>query len=400
MDQSVVQRYMASRTLREAKRTMCIGVFLNIIYMFIIGVMAMALIYWYRDCDPVLTGEISNTISSIINSQAAVCYMDVVSMFVKLEDHSARHLTKGLAFLFGILMTIYSMIVPYLGSAVRVVVVMHNGASGPFVGMFLLAFLFPWANTKGVVAGTLFTTALQFWQMFGKIYYGIRAPLMPVTTDFCPVNSTMMTIDAMRASSYSTAHRNADVFPLYRFSSNWGVLASAVLTILIGLVVSLLTGPPPHYRVDRGFRTRESRARPVNVHGAGAQCNLVERALRVKEFVVSRTPQRSAREGGSVCSKLHRVADKDDDVGGRWHERPDEGERESTNQWWTRNHRLWYEERAERRGDWDARSGDRSETGVKRSLVSRSVSSGSRPEPESLNRTSTTPAVPGEIRRA
>ncbi|XP_037501986.2 sodium-coupled monocarboxylate transporter 2-like [Rhipicephalus sanguineus] len=166
--------------------------------------------------------------------------MDVVSMFVKLEDHTASHFTKGLAFLFGILMTIYSMIVPYLGSAVRVVVVMHNGASGPFVGMFLLAFLFPWANSKGVVAGTLLTTALQFWQMFGKIYYGIRAPMMPVSTDYCPANSTM-TIDAMRTSS-SAAHSNADVFPLYRFSSNWGVLASAGLTILIGLVVSLLTG--------------------------------------------------------------------------------------------------------------------------------------------------------------
>ncbi|XP_037515264.1 sodium-coupled monocarboxylate transporter 2 [Rhipicephalus sanguineus] len=274
IDQSVVQRYMASRTIKEAQRTMCIGVFLNIIYMIVIGVMAMALIYWFRDCDPLLTGEIkkydeilpyyvkqhlfsfpcfsglfltgvvsaaTSTISSIINSQAAVCYMDVVSMFVKLEDHTASHFTKGLAFLFGILMTIYSMIVPYLGSAVRVVVVMHNGASGPFVGMFLLAFLFPWANSKGVVAGTLLTTALQFWQMFGKIYYGIRAPMMPVSTDYCPANSTM-TIDAMRTSSYSAAHSNADVFPLYRFSSNWGVLASAGLTILIGLVVSLLTG--------------------------------------------------------------------------------------------------------------------------------------------------------------
>lgn len=37
---------------------MCIGVFLNTFYMTIIGLMAMALIYWYRDCDPVLAGAI------------------------------------------------------------------------------------------------------------------------------------------------------------------------------------------------------------------------------------------------------------------------------------------------------------------------------------------------------
>lgn len=276
IDQSVVQRYMASRSLKDAKRTMCIGVFLNTFYMTIIGLMAMALIYWYRDCDPVLAGAIrkydeilpyyvkehllnfpcfsglfltgvvsaaTSTISSIVNSQAAVCYMDVVSQFVKLEERKASHLTKGLAFFFGILMTLYSLIVPQLGSAVRVVVIMHNGASGPFVGMFLLAFLFPWANSKGVVAGTLLTTALQFWQMFGKIYYGIKAPLMPVTTEYCAANSSMMTMHATHNSSYiASPSSNADVFPLYRFSSNWGVLASAGLTILVGLVVSLLTG--------------------------------------------------------------------------------------------------------------------------------------------------------------
>ncbi|XP_077489664.1 sodium-coupled monocarboxylate transporter 2-like [Amblyomma americanum] len=271
MDQSVVQRYMASRTLKEAKRTMCIGVFLNIVYMTVIGLMAMALVYWYRDCDPLLAGAIkkydeilpyyvkehlfnfpcfsglfltgvvsaaTSTISSIINSQAAVCYMDVVSTFVRLEENTASHFTRGLAFLFGILMTIYSLIVPHLGSAVRVVVIMHNGASGPFVGMFLLAFLFPWANSKGVVAGTLLTTALQFWQMFGKIYYGIQAPLMPLTTDFCAVNSSSMEMH----TSPPTAYSDDDVFPLYRFSSNWCVLSSAVLTIVIGLVVSFLTG--------------------------------------------------------------------------------------------------------------------------------------------------------------
>ncbi|KAH7970292.1 hypothetical protein HPB49_002285 [Dermacentor silvarum] len=43
---------------------------------------------------------------------------------------------------------------------------------------------------------------------------------------------------------------------------------------------------------------------------------------------------------------------------------------------------------------------ERSETRVRKSLVSRSVSSASRPQPESLDRARTIPTVPGEIRRA
>ncbi|KAH7981418.1 hypothetical protein HPB49_023991 [Dermacentor silvarum] len=102
----------------------------------------------------------------------------------------------------------------------------------------------------------------------------------------------------------------------------------------------------------------------------------------------------------SVCSTHHRVADKDDDVGGRWHERLDEGERDrpisgghETTGCGTRNE----EKDEEETGTLEERSFG---VGVQGSLVSRSVSSGSRPEPESLNRTSTTPAVPGEIHRA
>ncbi|KAM7304408.1 putative sodium/solute symporter, partial [Ixodes scapularis] len=58
MDQTVVQRYLASRTLRDAQRIMVIGIALNVFYMIVIGLMALALIYWYRDCDPMLTGAI------------------------------------------------------------------------------------------------------------------------------------------------------------------------------------------------------------------------------------------------------------------------------------------------------------------------------------------------------
>ncbi|CAN7983461.1 unnamed protein product, partial [Ixodes pacificus] len=58
MDQMVVQRYMASRTLEEAKWTAGVGMTLfSLSYVSLTGI-GILLIYWFRDCDPLLSGSI------------------------------------------------------------------------------------------------------------------------------------------------------------------------------------------------------------------------------------------------------------------------------------------------------------------------------------------------------
>ncbi|KAM7304162.1 sodium-coupled monocarboxylate transporter 2 [Ixodes scapularis] len=152
LDQMIVQRYMASRTLEDAKRTARVGTAVLIAYYVIEMLLSFLLIYWFRDCDPQLTGATkqidqlipyyvkrhlkeftgfsglflagavsasTSTISSIINSQAGVLYIDVVSQYFVLTDLQATRATKALAFLVGIIMTLCSIFIPYLGSATR-----------------------------------------------------------------------------------------------------------------------------------------------------------------------------------------------------------------------------------------------------------------------------------------
>ncbi|KAM7308512.1 sodium-coupled monocarboxylate transporter 2-like [Ixodes scapularis] len=58
MDQMVVQRYMASRSLEDAKWTAGVGMTLfSLSYVSLTG-MGILLIYWFRDCDPLLSGSI------------------------------------------------------------------------------------------------------------------------------------------------------------------------------------------------------------------------------------------------------------------------------------------------------------------------------------------------------
>ncbi|XP_037510273.1 sodium-coupled monocarboxylate transporter 1 isoform X2 [Rhipicephalus sanguineus] len=120
--------------------------------------------------------------------------------------------------------------------------VMHSSASGPFVGIYLLALAFPWANTKGVVVSASLTTAFQLWVMTGKLFNGVRPPAMEVTLDHCPGNATMLAATfASKMAAAATASKR-DIFPLYRLSSYWSGLMASLMTVAIGLAVSIATG--------------------------------------------------------------------------------------------------------------------------------------------------------------
>uniref|UniRef100_V5ICC7 Putative solute carrier family 5 sodium/glucose cotransporter member 12 n=1 Tax=Ixodes ricinus TaxID=34613 RepID=V5ICC7_IXORI len=56
MDQIVVQRYAAARTLQEAQTTAYVGTILLVISYIFLGSVAISLVYWYRDCDPLPCG--------------------------------------------------------------------------------------------------------------------------------------------------------------------------------------------------------------------------------------------------------------------------------------------------------------------------------------------------------
>ncbi|CAN8019387.1 unnamed protein product, partial [Ixodes persulcatus] len=273
MDQMVVQRYLAARTLEEAKRSARVGTALWAIFNLVLTSLGIFLIYWFRDCDPLLLGDIkqldqllpfyvkkhltqypgfsglflagvvsaaTSTISSIINSQAAVIYTDVISHHFSLSELQATRVTRVLAFATGSVMTLYSAAIPYLGSATRMLMILNSAATGPFVGMFLMALTFPCVNSKGAGTATLLAITFQLWLMYNKFLLDIRPPRIPVTLNNCPRNSSTSLVQSSNISFVSSAAN--DGFILLRLSSYWSNLFSAIITILLGLAISVLTG--------------------------------------------------------------------------------------------------------------------------------------------------------------
>uniref|UniRef100_A0A6B0VCX3 Putative na+iodide/myo-inositol/multivitamin symporter n=1 Tax=Ixodes ricinus TaxID=34613 RepID=A0A6B0VCX3_IXORI len=272
--QMIVQRYAAAKSLQEAQSTVYLGNTLFFVTFALLGVVGMSLIYWYRDCDPFLLGAISrvdqlvpyyvgtrlsgfpgfsglfltgvvsatlSTVSSAINSLAATFYIDVLLPYMSFSEDQANMVTKALAFGFGASMTLLAIIVPYLESAVRLFTILQSSAAGPFVGLYILALAFPWANSKGAVTSTILVLALQLWALIGKFSSGPRPPKMAVTLDSCPANFTR--VDGNATLAWTThEQRGENVFPLYMLSAYWGGFFSMVLTVVVGLLISVMTG--------------------------------------------------------------------------------------------------------------------------------------------------------------
>ncbi|XP_070395469.1 sodium-coupled monocarboxylate transporter 2-like [Dermacentor albipictus] len=273
MDQVVTQRLLASRTIKEAQRTALTGAWL-LFLLYISGLaLGVALTIWFRGCDPGLLGKIASidqilpyyvntylvhvpgflglflagivsaatsTVSSTINSQVAILYVDVIARRYKNADHHVLWITRGIAFILGICMTIYSTLCVHMGSVTMVFMMVYNSITSAFVGLCLLAVLFPFVHCKGAGVATLITIAYQTLHVSRIIRSGRKPPRMDVSLDYCPENQTSIVeaLDRSRDALESTD----ESFILFRVSYMWTSFFAIFAVVIIGVLVSCLTG--------------------------------------------------------------------------------------------------------------------------------------------------------------
>ncbi|KAL1485782.1 hypothetical protein MTO96_031750, partial [Rhipicephalus appendiculatus] len=235
LDQGTAQRYFASRTEKEAKRTVIVGTVMMCVFSALLTGTGAALICRYRGCDPVLSGSIKrfdqvlplylledisafpglaglflagvvsagiSTVSSLVNSQAAVAYFDVLTPFFKVDGSHVDIIVKTLV---GGVMTACSLVVPYMGSLVAMFMAVNAAITGPFVGLVVLGLTAPFANTKGAGAATVLVVAYQLVHLSLRINCGAKEQRMPVSLEFCAAN-LRITPDSLNitSSTYST----------------------------------------------------------------------------------------------------------------------------------------------------------------------------------------------------
>ncbi|XP_077538827.1 sodium-coupled monocarboxylate transporter 1-like [Haemaphysalis longicornis] len=138
-------------------------------------------------------------------------------------------------------MTLFSCVCAYLGSIIRVLLMVKSAATGPFTGLLFLAIGFPFVHSKGAGISTMVALAFQLFVLWQDINSGARAPRMTATLDYCPENSTYIRSRANHSAS-DLPSRSPFGVSLFTLSPFWSCFFGTFTTVVLGVFISIASG--------------------------------------------------------------------------------------------------------------------------------------------------------------
>ncbi|KAM6984776.1 sodium-coupled monocarboxylate transporter 1 [Aplochiton taeniatus] len=226
INQAQVQRYIACKTITQAR----MALYINMIGLWIIMVCAvfagLCLYSVYKDCDPWTAGLVSasdqlmpylvmdilkdypglpglfvaaaysgtlSTVSSSINALAAVTVEDLIKPYIQLSEKHLSWTSKGLSFLYGGMCIAMAGLASLMDGLLQATISIFGIIGGPLLGLFSLGILCPFANSTGGLTGLMAGLFLSLWVGIGAQFYPplpeMSKPL-PLTTLGCKLNTT------------------------------------------------------------------------------------------------------------------------------------------------------------------------------------------------------------------
>lgn len=287
VNQSQVQRYIACKSRFDAKMSL----YINLVGLWAILACAvlsgLAMFSIYKDCDPWTAKFISapdqlmpylaldilrdypglpglfvacaysgtlSTVSSSINALAAVTVEDLVKPYFKsLSEAKLSWISKGTSFLYGAVCIAMAGLASLMGGLLQAALSIFGMVGGPLLGLFSLGILFPFANSLGAIVGLLVGFAVSLWVGIGSQIY----PPLPIRSlpKFLSVEGCNFNITETNWTSTTTFPTVTDFMVEAQLSErpeladNWYSLSylyfstiGTIITVIIGIIVSLLSG--------------------------------------------------------------------------------------------------------------------------------------------------------------
>ncbi|KYB27604.1 Putative sodium-dependent multivitamin transporter-like Protein [Tribolium castaneum] len=288
INQAMVQRCLAMPTLKSARITVAI---------LVVGIMALVsmccfmglIIYaYYYKCDPItrglvhksdqllpffvmhiassmpglpglfVSGVFSAALSSMstgLNSMTGVIFEDLIKPRIKkpLSEARASFLMKVIVVIIGSICVALVFVVEKMGALIQATGSLSAITAGPLLGIFSLGMFFPNANPQGALIGGLVSGSLIGWISVGtqmNMAQGvIRFPQKYVSVEGCNADWVAEYLSLTLSKDTKEIPVEAP-FVLYRLSYMYYTLVGAVTTIVVGFIVSVLTGGAQHVNRD------------------------------------------------------------------------------------------------------------------------------------------------------
>lgn len=186
-----------------------------------------------------------STVSSGINSQTAITHAELSKLFLKNSTPKRSMMfTKALSAVIGIIFLCIGFLATYIESIVDSVITWSGILLGPVLGVFALGMFSRGSNSAGALIGMMVSTTVGVWLKIGSTNYP-RSPSVspPLLTDRC----TNFTVEDDTSGMSVTVGRVDEVqeipVSLYQLSGVYYGSIAFFLTITVGMLVSMCTGP-------------------------------------------------------------------------------------------------------------------------------------------------------------
>ncbi|XP_075057167.1 sodium-dependent multivitamin transporter isoform X2 [Mixophyes fleayi] len=187
-----------------------------------------------------------STISSAFNSLATVTMEDLIKPhFPNLRESRATLLCKGLALGYGLLCLGMAYISSLMGSVLQAALSIFGIVGGPLLGLFSLGFFFPFTNPIGAISGLIAGLLMAFWIGIGSFVsrmQTVSGPLLNVTSAPEVGNLTTAIMTTVLTSG-AAAESVSGLQRFYSLSYMWYSAHNSTTVVIVGIIVSLLTGP-------------------------------------------------------------------------------------------------------------------------------------------------------------
>ncbi|XP_072415007.1 sodium-coupled monocarboxylate transporter 1-like isoform X1 [Chiloscyllium punctatum] len=288
-NQVQVQRYLACKSEKEAKKAVILNL-ISICILFTISCLCGLVMYAvYENCDPIKANRVNSTdeltpllvmelfhqmpgfpglfvagaysgtlstISSGISSMAAVCVEDFIKPIWKpwgeLSNRKKILTSKLLAMTFGLVTIGLTGVSSLMGrNIIQATLTFEGMILGPILGVFTLAALFPKSNGKGACVGWFVGVVLSTWIGIGGLIYPPSnefKELLETSTAGCmeinTTTSTPVNVTSPLTTIIFTKQEERPIIAetIYSISFFYYSPIAWLSTLIVGLVVSMLTG--------------------------------------------------------------------------------------------------------------------------------------------------------------
>ncbi|XP_066122839.1 sodium-dependent multivitamin transporter isoform X1 [Saccopteryx bilineata] len=189
------------------------------------------------------SGSLS-TISSAFNSLATVTMEDLIRpRFPQFTEVQATMLSRILAFGYGLLCLGMAYISSQMGPVLQAAISIFGMVGGPLLGLFCLGMFFPCANPPGAIVGLLAGLTMAFWIGIGSIVTRMGSGMAPSHFNESSFSqSSNLSAVTLTTLTSTTLSRPTGLQRLYSLSYLWYSAHNSTTVIVVGLIVSLLTG--------------------------------------------------------------------------------------------------------------------------------------------------------------